>query len=463
MIRRVFRSSCLALLLAGALQVWAGVEQGLAAIRANDFSTAIAVFRPLAVDGNPDAQFQLGMMYQRGQGVQADLAEAMRLFHLAAAQNQVDSLVILGLRYITGRDVQANIAKGIEYLERASRRGSTRAMWVLGSVYMGNLGLSKNMAVATYWFQKAAELGDVWSQQELSRWYLDGENGDADIVMGNAWLGILAKGQRDPFDVQPIVVMPGGWIIRPTAAEKAEIARLITNWRVGQRLVREVAKAPTSGSLRQRQLAKNSTGTAFFVNPAGVAVTNHHVVDGCTEVRVEGSSEAVRVIAAEARSDLALLQIHGAPTTAATIGAEPSRARQGDELVVFGFPLSAVLSSGGNVTQGVVSALSGMSNNRNQMQFTAPIQPGSSGSPVLNRQGVVIGVVAAKLSDQQMARATGQVAQNVNFAVGGQTLRTFLDAHGIAYRSEARNSGAKSVADVADEARRWTMAIECWQ
>jgi len=132
--------------------------------------------------------------------------------------------------------------------------------------------------------------------------------------------------------------------------------------------------------------------------------------------------------------------------------------------VVFGFPLNAVLSSGGNLTSGVVSALTGLGNNTNQIQITAPIQPGSSGSPVLIKRGEVVGVVSMKLSDSKMAKATGQVGQNVNFAVNGQTLRTFLDTHKVTYRSGAGFfSFAKSTADLADEARKWTLVVECWK
>jgi S1-C subfamily serine protease len=211
-------------------------------------------------------------------------------------------------------------------------------------------------------------------------------------------------------------------------------------------------------------LAKKGTGTAFIVNAAGHAITNHHVVEGCTEVRAEGRDGVVKVVTSDVVNDLAQLQIPGAINSQATIASDPAKLRQGEDIVVFGFPLNAVLSSGGNLTPGVVSAVTGLGNNTNQIQITAPIQPGSSGSPVINKKGEVVGVVSMKLSDAKMAKATGQVGQNVNFAVSGQTLTTFLDTHKVEYRSGGMFSfGSKSTADLADEARKWTLVVECWK
>jgi S1-C subfamily serine protease len=122
-----------------------------------------------------------------------------------------------------------------------------------------------------------------------------------------------------------------------------------------------------------------------------------------------------------------------------------------------------VLSSSGNLTPGIVSALTGFGNDTNQIQITAPIQPGSSGSPVMNKKGNVVGVVAMKLSDTKMAKTTGQVGQNVNFAISGQTLRTFLDTHRVSYRNSSLFSFDLSTSDLADEARKWTMVVECWK
>ena len=62
-----------------------------------------------------------------------------------------------------------------------------------------------------------------------------------------------------------------------------------------------------------------------------------------------------------------------------------------------------------------------------------------------------------------MAKTTGSVGQNVNFAVSGQTLKTFLDTNKVDYRTGSLLSFEKSAADLADEARKWTFVVECWK
>jgi S1-C subfamily serine protease len=142
-------------------------------------------------------------------------------------------------------------------------------------------------------------------------------------------------------------------------------------------------------------------------------------------VRVAGRKEVAKVITTDSVNDLALLQIPNKSSEVASLNPDLANLRQGEDVIVSGYPLNSILSSGGNLTLGTVSALTGLGNNTSQMQITAPIQPGSSGSPVLNRKGNVIGVVSMKLDDGYTAKITGQIPQNVNFAITGQTTRTF--------------------------------------
>lgn len=82
---------------------------------------------------------------------------------------------------------------------------------------------------------------------------------------------------------------------------------------------------------------------------------------------------------------------------------------------------------------------------------------------MLNKKGEVVGVVSMKLSDSKMAKATGSVGQNVNFAVGGQTLKSFLETHKVPFSTGGFSSRDRSSADIADDARKFTLVVECWK
>lgn len=210
--------------------------------------------------------------------------------------------------------------------------------------------------------------------------------------------------------------------------------------------------------------SKQATGTAFTVSSEGHALTNHHVINGCTEVKVAGREGLVKVITSDSINDLALLQLPGHIDSFAKLNPDTRKLRQGDDVIVFGYPLNFALSSGGNLTLGILSALSGLGNNTNQIQITAPIQPGSSGSPVMDKKANIVGVVSMKLDDDKMTKLTGQIAQNVNFAANGQTVIAFLDANKVPYKTGGGFfSSEKNNADIADEARKWTVIVECWK
>ncbi len=136
--------------------------------------------------------------------------------------------------------------------------------------------------------------------------------------------------------------------------------------------------------------------------------------------------------------------------------------RAGDGIIVIGFPLRGILASEANVTSGTVSALAGPRDDRRLFQITAPVQPGNSGGPVLDRSGNAVGVVVGKLNAIRIARATGDIPQNVNFAVSAGTTRAFLDAQDVPYKT-APSTADLSPADVAAKARKFTVLLECWK
>ena len=462
-----------------------------------DYAIAAKWFEKAAEYGNAQAQGRLGRLFLDGNGVQKDFGKALEWFNKAAAQEDVIAQFGLGMMYGKGDGVPKDESKAQEWIQKAASQGLPDAQNAVAAWHSeGYFGFPKDPNKAVEWLQKAATQGHAFAQLSLGQAYRDGKGVPKDAMKAREWYG---KSAAQGLSVSQFMlgieffnskgelednVLAYAWLNLAsgrgdevaaknrdmvakymTPAEIAEAQRLSSGWKAGVLLARESGTASggkqpaTSGSL-----AKKGTGTAFIVNAAGHAITNHHVVEGCTEVRAEGRDGVVKVVTSDVVNDLAQLQIPGVPTAPATIASDPAKLRQGEDIVVFGFPLSAVLSSGGNLTPGVVSALTGLGNNTNQIQITAPIQPGSSGSPVINKKGEVVGVVAMKLSDSKMAKATGQVGQNVNFAVSGQTLKTFLDTHKVEYRSsEMFSFGGKSTADLADEARKWTLVVECWK
>jgi uncharacterized protein len=136
--------------------------------------------------------------------------------------------------------------------------------------------------------------------------------------------------------------------------------------------------------------------------------------------------------------------------------------RAGERVVAVGFPLVSFLAEQANVTIGDVSSLAGISGDSRYLQITAPVQPGNSGGPLFDMAGNVIGVVSAKLDAIKVAGVTGDIPENVNFALNVSVVRAFLDSHSIPYQT-AESAGELSSPDIGDRGKGITQLVACWQ
>ena len=243
---------------------------------------------------------------------------------------------------------------------------------------------------------------------------------------------------------------------RAREAQAARIAPLIghTDVDLDELILADMEAAANGQNESPLDGKRLSNGTGFFVGE-GFVVTNAHVVEGCDDPRVVcGSDEPVRahVLARDARNDLALLKVNVAAEHVAVLRAD---VKVGEEIAAFGYPLQGMLSTGGNFTLGNVSALSGMQNDSRHVQITAPVQPGNSGGPVVDRAGNVVGVVVAVL----MAHARG-AAQNVNFAINVNALAGFLASNGVPFLTEASECPLVNI-DLAKKTQAMSVLILC--
>ncbi|MCB1769402.1 MAG: trypsin-like peptidase domain-containing protein [Candidatus Competibacteraceae bacterium] len=203
------------------------------------------------------------------------------------------------------------------------------------------------------------------------------------------------------------------------------------------------------------------SGTGFCIHPEGYVLTNHHVIEGAREILARSPRQRCRLepVFADPTNDLALLRADTAWPGVAVFR-EGRQAQLGEAVIVVGYPLGGLLGSGPQVTTGNVSSLIGPGDDTRSLQFTAPIQSGNSGGPVLDGDGAVVGVVSSKLNAVRVHEMTGDIPQNVNFAIKAALARSFLDAVGVDCQSRAPRS-ARGTAEIAAEARDFVVKIEC--
>lgn len=227
-------------------------------------------------------------------------------------------------------------------------------------------------------------------------------------------------------------------------------------------LIFETYEGEGSGTIEESSVSGQS-GTGFIVNEEGHILTNHHVIDGCTDIifQIRGSEiQRAVLISTNLPSDLALLKLPSFERQPA-IFAPASAVKMGAELVVYGFPLSDDLSAQGNFTSGIVSAMSGLNDDLTLFQMTAPVQPGNSGGPVLSTAGRVIGVVVSTADQQFFRDQRGTDAQNINFAIHSAIAMRFLDTNNVSYEIESPGMDTLSLADIASMSQEFTGIVRC--
>lgn len=247
---------------------------------------------------------------------------------------------------------------------------------------------------------------------------------------------------------------------QPSEAVRAQLEKAVAA-RGGAGAAPATAAVRPEG-LHERKLA--STGTGFFISP-DMLVTNHHVVAGCGELRLRkngGDTSGVRLLAASASDDLAVLRTP-APGRSFLKLRVGSPIKPAEPVLVFGYPLAQALSSAGNTTLGNVTALSGLRDDSRYIQISAAVQPGNSGGPAIDEAGRLMGVVVSKLNAVAFARLTGDIPQNVNFAIKVSTLVNFLEAHNIRYAAADTEASELPVTQRAESAEASSTQIECYK
>jgi TPR repeat protein len=149
----------LALALLSVPALAADFQAGLDAYNHGDFTTALKEWQPLAEQGEANSQYNLGLLYARGQGVAQDYKRALAWYEKAAEQGVPAAEYNLGVIYANGQGVPANPEEAKKWFLKAAEKGVGEAVTGLATIYSEGEGAFKNNAEAEKWYRQAAEKG----------------------------------------------------------------------------------------------------------------------------------------------------------------------------------------------------------------------------------------------------------------------------------------------------------------
>jgi len=390
------------------------------------------------------AHHQLSLLLADPRFDRSDPVESFAAAHRAALLGHAAANGRVGALLLRGEGVMRDPQKALAWLRRGADRGDMASIGLLGEVLVagsaGELDPKRGEALLL----RAAQAGHGASMANLAELYADGNALPRDYGRAYNWASIaLARGHATP----ALRSLRDTLEARLPAERVASIQSSARAW-TPRRI--ETGAASAAGEDRPA-----GTGTAFFVSADGHALTNHHVVRGCRRLTTAQHGEAT-VVSEDTAADLALVRVGTPPASWARF--RDQGARLGEPVYVFGYPLHGMLSSSGNFTSGLVSSLVGLRDDARRIQISAPIQPGSSGGPVLDRHGQVIAVAVSMLRADVLGSRSQP--QNVNFAVDGAVVRALLDTSGIAV-AVGEAGEPRSAETLADQARGFSILLRC--
>ena len=381
-----------------------------------------------AEKGDVASQSALGDCYYNGDGVEVNHSEAAKWYRKAAEQGDINAEFKLGAMYATLYEVGKGVVrdygesikwyhKAVDQYRKAADQGVAVAQCSLGQIYRQGEIVPQDYSEAAKWYRKAAEQGEVNAQENLGVQYSKGEGVPQNDIEAYIWFSLAAaQGDMDATRDRDIV------------AERMSREEIVEGQRRAAAFIphKETANSSSGNSISSDN--PKFSGTGFFITDDGYLITNYHVVEGAAKVRLltgAGLLDAM-VLKVDAANDLALLKAVGrfAPLPIAA----SRTVKLGGTVATVGFPDIGLQGFAPKLAKGEIASLAGAADDPRYFQISLPVQPGNSGGALVDARGNVVGIVAAKLDASAALAATGQLPENVNYAVKSSLLLSFLES-----------------------------------
>ena len=340
-----------------------------------------------------------------------------------------------------GEGVVKDSDKAVSTFLKLAERGNPVGQMLLGFAFAMGQGIPKDDVAAVEWFTKSAMQGNNLSQFTLGVAYGSGSGVSLDIVKSHTWFQ-LAKVSGNNYAQAALTKLE-------ESMSRAQIAE-------AEIMVSEIQSklAGKHGNQATPEMIFNSNplgnGTGFFITRDGYLVTNFHVVEKATNLKVKTdyNIKNAKVVRVDKENDLALLKVEGA-FAAIPIGSSKNIVL-GNSVATVGFPNIALMGFSPKLAKGDIASLGGIQDDQRYFQISVPVQPGNSGGALVSAtSGNVVGIVSAKLNAKAALDSSGALPENVNYAVKSALLMKLIQAvPGLPGKLEKEFTGDRKFEDV---------------
>jgi S1-C subfamily serine protease len=204
-----------------------------------------------------------------------------------------------------------------------------------------------------------------------------------------------------------------------------------------------------------------SLGTGWPVQ-GGYVVTNHHVIAGHKQIiilRRNGVKLNGTVAMDDRINDLVLIGVNDVHQLPPALPLAQESARVGAKVFTIGYPNPTLMGSEPKLTDGIINSLTGVGDDPRTYQISVPLQVGNSGGPLLNMRGEVVGITTFKLNAAEVFKWTGDLPQNVNYAVKVAYLKVLLASVSTKYKISILPARAGTLEELAARIEDSTLIV----
>jgi TPR repeat protein len=406
--------------------------------------------------GDKDASWELGKSYLGEEGLKQNKKDSM--IYLNAGAQTAEHWTELAQLYLSDDPEIANFQEGQHLLEDLSKHGVVDAKFNLAFQLFSGKKLNYAPEKAyELWLDVATsgkEAVNRQAQRNLAILLQHGIGVPKNEIESFAWIiQASASGETNALqERQRLESIFSRELCLLAQQRSAELSELIDR--------NSVDKKRTDS---QKERKKIQTGTGAFISPSGHVLTAAHVVEDTQkiEIMVNSVPHEAQLLKIDKANDIAVLKVNLTNTIHLSV-TSGEKVRLGSPIFTLGFPNPGIQGVSPKLTRGEISSINGSQDDPKSWQVSAPVQSGNSGGPLFDLEGKVVGMIQTKLGIIA-AQKTGDLPQNVAYAVKGKYLLKILEDCGV--KSGVNESGIGVDSDfekMVDKLTGAVVLIQCY-